>query len=148
MAEGLGVQEKGAAIVKDIDARLKALPENRGDGLTLYMTPSGTTSGPGSLVHEVMKVAGLTNFQDKAGWHSLPLERLSYQQPDMIAAAFFDSNANYKDAWSAMRHPVARAQIDELPVVALNGAWMSCGAWYAVDAVEALAERRYSGETP
>ena len=143
MAEGLGVPERGEEIIADMDARLAGLKTQPDNNKVLYMTPSGTTSGPGSLVHEIMIEAGFENFEAKAGWRSLPLERFAYERPDMVAAAFFDTNSLEKDSWSPMRHPIARAQIAELPTVALNGSWMSCGAWFSMDAIEALADRNY-----
>ena len=143
MAEGLGVPERGEDIVKNMAARLAALDVEGNPKNVLYMTPSGVTSGPGSLVDEILKTAGLTNFQTKPGWRSLPLEELAYQQPDIIAAAFFDTNDREKDRWSAMRHPIAKAQVDTLPTVAISGAVMSCGGWFALDGIEALASRNY-----
>jgi len=143
MAQGLGVPERGKEIVVDMEARLAALKTQSQNNKVLYMTPSGTTSGAGSLVHQMILQAGLENFQTQPGWRSLPLERLAYERPDMIAAAFFDTNRLEKDSWSAMRHPVARAQMKELPTVALNGSWMSCGAWFSMDAIEGLAGRNY-----
>lgn len=145
MASGLGVPQRGDAIVAEIEARLAKLSSQDKNNVALYMTPSGTTSGSGSLVHQMLLAAGLTNFQTQAGWRSIPLERLSYEQPDMIAAAFFDTNDNGTASWSAMRHPVARSQISELPTVYLDGAWISCGAWFATDAIEALAAKRTAG---
>ncbi|WP_409433957.1 ABC transporter substrate-binding protein [Litorimonas sp. RW-G-Af-16] len=144
MADGLGAPEIGAEIVSDIDARLAALKLQPNKNRALYMTPSGITSGSGSMVHEILAEAGLENFQDQPGWRSIPLERLAYERPDMIAAAFFDTNNVEKNGWSAMRHPIARAQIKDLPTVALNGSWMSCGGWFVMDGIEALAERRYT----
>ena len=140
MAEGLGEPERGAQIVTDMEARLAAISAGERTRRALYMTPFGVTTGPGSLVHEMLVAAGLDNFQETAGWHPLPLERLAYERPDMVVAAFFDAGSGSKDAWSAMRHPVARAQVRDLPSVQLEGAWTSCGAWFLVDAIEALAE--------
>lgn len=145
MAHGLGVPKRGAEIIANMEARLAALKLQTQNNKVLYMTPSGTTTGAGSLVHQMLEQAGLENFQTEPGWRSLPLERLAYESPDMVAAAFFDTNRLEKDAWSAMRHPVARAQMKELPTVALKGSWMSCGAWFSLDAIEALAGRRYIG---
>ena len=103
------------------------------------MTPAGVTTGEGTLVHELFVAAGLENFLDRPGWNPLPLERLAYERPDLIAAAFFESATNHVDNWSAARHPVAQAQLRELPVVPLEGAWTACGGWFLLDAVEALA---------
>lgn len=139
MADGLGQSERGRALVAEFRARLAAIQPRDDGGDTLYMTPSGVTTGPGSLVHELLLAAGLTNFQRKPGWRSIPLERLAYEQPDMVAAAFFESRTNHPNAWSAMNHPVARAQLADREVVSIHGAWTSCGGWFLVEAIEALA---------
>ena len=137
----LGKPDEAEKLVGDMDRRLKALAERSGPQReVLYMTPAGVTAGEGTLVHELFVAAGLENFQDRPGWNPLPLERLAYERPDLIAAAFFESQTNHVDNWSAARHPVARAQLLELPVVPLEGAWTSCGGWFLIDAVEALAE--------
>ena len=137
MAEGLDAPEIGAAIVADMEARLAVLAARDETISALYMTPGGVTSGPGSLVHEMLVAAGLDNYQSEAGWHDLPLERLVLERPDMIAFASFDSHIT---PWSSARHPVARAQVRDLPTAHLQGAWTACGGWFLVDAIEVLAE--------
>ncbi len=140
MAAGLGQPERGEALVADFRKRLSTLEARRNGGSALYMTPAGVTTGPGSLVHEMLVIAGLENFEKTPGWRSLPLERLVYEQPDVVAAAFFEALTNHPDAWSASKHPVARAQLDGPQTVPLQGAWTACGGWFILDAVEALAE--------
>lgn len=140
MADGLGQSARGRQLVKDFSARLAAV-DKRTDGETaLYLTPAGVTTGPGAMVHEMLVAAGFTNFQEQPGWRSIPLERLAYERPDVIAAAFFDQRTNHPDSWSPMNHPVAERNMDELPVVPLKGAWTACGGWFILDAIEALAE--------
>lgn len=139
MADGLGQSERGAALIAEFRQRLSAIKARRTEDSVLYMTPAGVTSGPGSLVHEMFVAAGLKNFQDSPGWRSLPLERLAYEQPDLVAAAFLETTARY-DGWSAANHPVARAQLTDSEVVRIPGAWTSCGGWFIINAVEALAE--------
>ena len=146
LADELGEYEKGASVVADMSARLDKIQTNPSKREALYMTPSGVTTGEGSLVHEMLIAAGLENFQKQQGWRSLPLERLAYQQPDLIAAAFFESRTNHKDAWSAMGHPVARRQMKDRPTVMLQGAWTSCSGWFLMDAIEALANKRSGNE--
>ncbi|MBX7534965.1 ABC transporter substrate-binding protein [Qipengyuania sp. GH1] len=136
----LGKPEKARELVADMDRRLETLARRGMPRKTvLYMTPAGVTTGEGTLVHELFEAAGIENFQTQPGWNPLPLERLAYERPDMVAASFFESETNHVDNWSAARHPVARAQLRELPVVPLEGAWTACGGWFVLDAVEALA---------
>jgi iron complex transport system substrate-binding protein len=139
MADGLGQSARGEMLVDEYRTRLSAIAEQKPETTALYMTPAGVTTGPGSLVHEMLSVAGLSNFQKEGGWHPLPLERLVYEQPDLVAAAFFETFSDSTDAWSASRHPVARKQLTGRNVVPLQGAWTACGGWFILDAVEALA---------
>lgn len=139
VASGLGVPERGAALVAEFDARLDNIRASTGRPTVLYMTPTGVTSGPGTLVHEMLLAAGLQNFEEQPGWRSIPLERLVYEQPDVVAAAFFERDAIEPARWSPMRHPVARQQMINQPTAMLQGAWTSCGGWFLLDAIEALA---------
>jgi len=140
MAEGLGQAERGRALVSDFRARLAAIQARQTGDSAFYMTPGGVTTGPGSLVHEMLLAAGLENFESAPGWRSLPLERLVYEQPDLVAAGFFETLHSHPNAWSASKHPVARAQLDGPDVVPLEGAWTACGGWFILDAIEALAD--------
>lgn len=140
MAAGLGEPERGAALVKDFRQRLDAVRAKNNAGAVLYMTPSGVTTGPGSLVHEMLVAAGYENFEKTPGWRSLSLERLAYDQPALVAAASFYARTNHPNVWSASRHPVARKQLRTQETVRLDGAWTACGAWFAMDAIEKLAE--------
>lgn len=139
LAAGLGEPARGARVVAEMRERLSQLPAPNRERTALYMTPAGVTTGPGSLVHELLVAAGLENFQTQAGWQPIPLERLAYDSPDLVAAAFFDTHTNHPDGWSPMRHPVARAQLSDRQTVALKGAWTACSGWFLLDAVEALA---------
>ncbi|MEL6226722.1 MAG: ABC transporter substrate-binding protein [Pseudomonadota bacterium] len=140
IANGLGHPQRGAALVDEFRTRLTAVRARQSGDVALYMTPAGDTTGPGSLVHEMLLAAGLENFQQRPGWGSLPLERLAYEQPDLVVAAFYEALNNNPDAWSASQHPVAKAQLAEPGTVPLQGAWTACGGWFILDAIEALAE--------
>ncbi|URW76691.1 ABC transporter substrate-binding protein [Sphingomonas donggukensis] len=139
-ADGLGEHAAGAAMAAEIDARVAKLAKASAARSALYVTPGGVTTGPGSLVDAMMRAAGLRNFQTQAGWAPLPLERLAYAKPDVVAAAFFDTRWNRADPWSATAHPVARAAFRGRPTAALPGAWTACGGWFVLDAVEAMAK--------
>lgn len=140
VGSALGAPAEAERVAADMARRLAALPAPVEPRRTaLYMTPGGVTSGEGTLVHEVLAAAGYANFQRRPGWNPLPLERLAYERPDVVVAAFYEGAVGEADRWSAARHPVARAQLEDRPVVPLEGAWTSCGAWFLVDAVEALA---------
>ena len=144
VATALGERERGRQTVADYRGRLSNLNLRRIEGSqdkapTLYMSAAGATTGPGSLVHELLIAAGLENFEDQPGWRSIPLEKLAYKSPSMVATAFFDEGAKYRNFWSASRHPVARLLRTSAYHVELEGALTACGAWFAASAAEALA---------
>ncbi|MEO0973756.1 MAG: ABC transporter substrate-binding protein [Pseudomonadota bacterium] len=140
MAEALGVPQRGLALARDMDQRLAAIEPLAEPPAALYVASSGVSAGPGTLIDELLQAAGLDNFQRDPGWHSLPLERLVYERPDVLVLAYFDSASRRKDAWTPATHPVMRRQLAELPNVALEAGWVSCGGWFMVEAVEALAD--------
>ncbi|MEM1404057.1 MAG: ABC transporter substrate-binding protein [Pseudomonadota bacterium] len=144
VATELGEMERGRQTVQEYQRRLTSATR-QSDGAdfaraqALYMSAAGVTTGPGSLVHDLLITAGLENFEEQAGWRSIPLEKLAYQSPSMVAAAFFNLETNHRNSWSASRHPVASSLRRSVPFVDLEGAWTACGAWFIADAVEALA---------
>ena len=152
VGSALGRPDEARLVARDMDrrlAKLAARPEQRRS--VLYLTPGGVTAGPGTLVDELFSAAGLTNFQHRPGWNPIPLERLAYERPDLIAAASFEGAAGSLHHWSAARHPVAQERLGDLPMVTLDGAWTSCGGWFLIDAIEALASsgtRRAASPAP
>ncbi|MEL7109490.1 MAG: ABC transporter substrate-binding protein [Pseudomonadota bacterium] len=139
VAAGLGHADRGEALVQDYLARMGAVEAMASEKSALYMTPAGVTSGGNSLIHEAMVAAGLTNFTDRPGWHALPLERLAFERPDLVATGFYGAKTNHQHGWSAARHPVAKRELTETDRINLDGAWLACGGWYIIEAVEALA---------
>lgn len=140
VADGLGQSARGEALVADFRARLDAVRPRDDAETALYMTQGGVTTGQGSLVHEILVAAGWQNFQKETGWHPIPLERLAYERPDIVAGAFFETDHQTANIWSAARHPIARAQFEQGEYVPLEGAWTACGGWFLIEAVEALAD--------
>ncbi|MBF2760677.1 MAG: ABC transporter substrate-binding protein [Ectothiorhodospiraceae bacterium AqS1] len=148
MATGLGEPRRGDALVRRMEARIEAIrrrvarkrdPEY--PPMALYTTPSGTTTGPGSLVHELMAAAGFSNFESRPGWRPLPLERMAYERPERVIAGFFDKPGVDLDRWSPIRHPLAKKSLESLPAIQIPGAYLACGGWFVLDALEALAPR-------
>lgn len=139
MSAGLGVPDKGVKLAAEFDQRLAAINKRNLRQSALYMTPGGVTSGTGSLIDDMFSAAGLTNYQDKPGWHDLPLERLIAEKPDVVASAFYETIHKTPSIWSPSHHPIAQKTLDEAELVPLDSSWTSCGAWYLMDAIEALA---------
>ena len=140
VAKPLHAEARAEIIIADFDERIAALPDASSGQSALYMTPGGVTSGTGTLIDQMFTAAGLSNFETQPGWHDLPLERLVHDKPDVVAAAFYQSIHKTPGAWSPARHPIAQNTLESQNTIPLEGAWTACGAWYLIDAVEALAD--------
>lgn len=140
VAAALSAKARGEVLIAQMDERLDALPQYQKKKSILYMTPTGVTGGKNTLINVMIEASGYENFETRSGWHSLPLERLAYDSPDMIAAAYYEARENYQDAWSASAHTIAKRQLRETPTLHLQGAWTSCPAWYLLDAIDTLVK--------
>ena len=141
LSVALGVEAAGAAVVADMEQRLKRLAgeNNATPRRALYVTPGGVTAGPDTLIHEMIEAAGLINFQTEPGWRQIPLEKLAYQKPDILITAFYQGSRNQTNSWSASNHPLIANQFSSLTRVDLDGATTSCGGWFLLDAIEAMS---------
>lgn len=139
LSESIGVPERGVSVAEEFELAISSAYPSK-ERTALYLTSGGVTTGPGSLVHELIVRAGYMNFETRPGWHALPLERLAGEKPDLVIAGFFDHDpATPGFQWSAMRHPVAQSLLSDLPVLSLSSAWTICGGWYLDEAITALA---------
>ena len=149
-AEGLGAPERGAALLAAMDARLAraAAPDASGRGWPsgLYLVPGGVSAGSGTLPDELLRAAGIANFETRSGYPPIPLERLAYQQPDLYAVAFLGSTAAYEGSWSAFNHRIVRERLRTGRVALLDGSWMACAGPGVVEAVAVL--RRVARQVP
>lgn len=130
-------------LVADLDARIAAVkPVASHRPTALYVTPGDVTTGPGSLVADVMTAAGTRPYRQQAGWGSLPLEEMVRRPPDIVFRAFFDSSRYRQDHWAASRHPVALAATRQALDVEVPGGWLACGNWLTGKAITKLAMTR------
>lgn len=136
----LGAEKRAAERIAGFDAELAAAKRQKAPGRTvLYVTPGDVTTGPGSLVAEVIGAAGYRPYRKEPGWGSLPLEQMVRRAPNAVLRGFFDSAHYRQDYWTSSRHPVvARATRDAIDVE-VPGAWISCGNWLTGHAVAKLA---------
>ncbi len=137
-AQKLDVAEAGETVVAEMDARLAALPRYDDAPSILYLTSKGATAGLNTVINDLIETSGASNFLTRQGWSNIPLEELVYQRPNIIATGFFETSDLTSDIWTPARHPVAQRALAETKTINLSGASTSCGAWFLVDAVEAL----------
>ncbi len=111
-------------------------------GTALYVTPGDVTTGPGSLIAELVGVAGYRPYEDKPGWHRLPVERLLADPPDLVVRGFFETSAHRQDDWTSSSHAALRRAVANVPTVEVPGSELSCGNWLIGQAVERIATAR------
>lgn len=138
VARALGNAAGGERLVADMDAKLRASQGAWGGKRALYVTPSGFTAGPGTLVDSVLRGAGLVNAAERPGFSAAPLESLVLNPPSLMVRGFFDARRG--DRWGAGRNPLLRRLGEGRTVADLPGAWLGCPAWFAADAVQMLAQ--------
>lgn len=139
----LGADARAQQLIRGFDAELaSARPGVPSFPAALYVTPGDVTTGPGSLVAEVMGAAGYAPYRTMPGWGSLPLEQLVRRPPDVVFRAFFDSVKYRQDHWSASRHPAVLQATRHARDVEVPGAWLACGNWLTGHAVARLAAVR------
>lgn len=143
VGDELGAAARARALVAGFDRELAAAhataDKGADRGTALYVTPGDVTTGPGSLVAQVMDAAGYRPYRAAPGWGSLPLEAMVRRPPDLVFRAFFDSPRYRQDHWTSSRHPVVARATRRARQVEVPGAWLSCGNWLMGHAVTRLA---------
>ncbi len=149
VGKALGHLDRAEAIAADLEARISSIqtiPQGERP-VALYVTPSGTTTGRGTFIHEMMTTAGVDNMSAELGtspWHPVNLEALALNPPDMIVAGFYDLRSGKLSNWSLSRHEFLRRQDDVRPVARIPSREIACAAWFVVDAIEEIAATRRS----
>ena len=118
---------------------------------TLYVSPSGTTTGSGTFLHQTMELAGLTNLlaeEGVVGWSSFQVEAFIQLTPDVLITSFFDSRVGNAESWRFAEHPAMQAAMDGVRVVNVPSRYLSCPAWYAVEGAALIREELSRDPTP
>ncbi|MFG1226147.1 ABC transporter substrate-binding protein [Xanthobacter wiegelii] len=148
VAERLGVPERGAAMVREMEAAFARLPPVAGERPTaVVLRPNGFTTGRGSLADELMAKAGLANLAarlptDKMG--QLALEEIVRAVPDLVVVNS-DEAAPPSLADALLHHPALAPFKDRTLALPLR-LWTCAGPDLAeAAALLAAARARLSG---
>lgn len=142
VAAALDRRAAGEALVAGMDARLAGAKGAWKGAPALYLTPSGFTTGPGSLVDAMLRAAGLTNLATGATWKPIPLEQLVTRPPKAFVLGFFDAFAVAMDRWGPGRHRALKARLPGRTVASLPSTILGCPAWFAADGPALLARAK------
>ena len=139
VAAALGRPEAGEALVLGMDQKLRiAAGAWRGQG-GYYLTSGGVSAGPATLIDAILKAAGVTNLERRANFPSVSLERLMRAPIPLFVLGYFGPAADAGQRWSSGRRDVLQRRLARSKVVRLPSDTLGCPAWFAADAVTAIA---------
>ncbi|MEO1039411.1 MAG: ABC transporter substrate-binding protein [Pseudomonadota bacterium] len=139
----LGQAARADVLIARMDATLLEAGAEASNLGALYVTPGGVTAGAGVIVDDMLTAAGVRNLaaeRGETGWPSLSLEALMLERPELVVTGFFNMPREQLDPWSASRHPLMRRRLDELTTIQLDGALLSCSAWFIAEAALKVSE--------
>jgi iron complex transport system substrate-binding protein len=142
VAVALGAQAAGEALIRHMDAQLAAAAGSQKGRGVLYVTTGGDTAGPDTLVGAMLTAAGFTNLAPSPGYSSISLEQLVAHPPSAMVLGFFTDLAAGNAHWTLAGNGRFQTLAKERAVASLPGSIIGCPAWFAGDAVEALAKAR------
>lgn len=139
-ADALGHRGRGDALARDLDSRLARLASAHGTPRpVMYLSAGGAVAGTGTMMDAVITAAGGRNLRTEPSWALMPLERMIETPPALVALGFFDHGRTRANAWSPSRHPALQRALARAETVSLPTAAISCEAWFAIDAAEAIS---------
>lgn len=140
VAAALGQDARGEALVADMDVRLARSKDAWKGRPAMYLTPTGYSSGGGTLIDAMMGAAGLTNLVKGPAWEPIPLEALVRTPPAAFVLGFFDRMSGLTTRWGPGRHEALRRRMAGRTVASLPAAQIGCPAWFIGESVETLAK--------
>lgn len=142
VAAALGREEKGRALVEEMQQRLAALgPPPAGEPpLAAVYQPNGFLVGPGTLVDEALQAAGLRNLAAEAlqdHYGPLPVERLLWHRPDLLILNRAEETSASL-AHELLRHPALEQAFAAVQTVVIHPALWTCGGPGLIEAIASL----------
>lgn len=138
LASSLNVPDRGEEMIRNMDARLAAAAGQGKGRRATYMTASGFSAGPGTLIDSILRAAGFKNATKAAGYQALKLEQLVLTPPLMFVRGFFEQA--FMDWRGVGRHPVLKPLMAASDTADLHASTLTCPGWFAADAALTLAE--------
>lgn len=142
----VGHPERGEALVQRIEAALKAAEPAPGQKplSTLVFTPGGFASGPGTLMDEMMRRAGLENAAARYGLShsmSVPLEAVIADPPDLLLAGQPNPGAASR-AERLLLHPALAQARERMQQAVFPERLLFCGGPVLIQTAATLARAR------
>ncbi len=139
VAAALHQGPRGDALIAGMNRKLAASAGAWRNAPAIYLTPSGFSTGPGTLIDAMLRAAGLKNRTTAPGYVEAPIERLLIDPPVRLVLGFFDSYGLSQQLWAPGRSGFVRRLTAERAIASLPGAMLDCPAWFAADGVQAIS---------
>jgi iron complex transport system substrate-binding protein len=143
VARLVGEQEEGERLIGLMDARLAAIaPPSGARPRAIVLNPNGATVGRGTLVGEIMTLAGLDNVAAELGIESygtVPLEHVVLNAVDILIVST-SRDGPPALATEILRHPVLARLADRVRIISVPSRLWNCSGPAAVEAVELLRQ--------
>lgn len=108
----------------------------------LYLTPGGYTTGRGTGMHTLFKLAGIGNMLDfKKGWLPVPLEHLIVQPPTTIITSFYDDPEMATSPWGLAHHDAVNTMINKARRIDVPSHLMACNGLFNPAAADFLQQK-------
>jgi iron complex transport system substrate-binding protein len=141
VSAAIGAPERGAGLIGAMDQTLARSKDAWAGAPGLYLTPSGFTAGPGTLIDAILSAAGLGNAAQGPGYASVSLEKTVLAPPRGFVLGFFDRLSAAFERWGIGRHRALRKVMKGRTMAALPASTLSCPGWFAADAAGMLADQ-------
>jgi iron complex transport system substrate-binding protein len=140
VAKALGQPARGEALIAEMNGRLARSKGAWSGRPAMYMTPTGYTSGGGTMMDAMMRAAGLTNLVTGPAWEPIPLEAMVRNPPAAFVLGFFSKLSTLTTRWGPGRHAALEKRLANRTVASLPGSQIGCPAWFIGESVETLAK--------
>lgn len=141
MGQLLGREGEAAAQIASMKVALEGMRKPATAKTVALYYANSYTAGRGTLIGEVVRLAGLNNLADRmgiSGSAALPMEMLVMGKPDIVVRSARDRLPAL--AFENFQHPALRALEREGKVMTLPDNLTVCGGPFSVEAVAELAE--------
>ncbi len=143
MAELIGEQARGEAIIAEMDRRIEAVAQRfpRLEGKAVFYQPRGYTSGSDTLQDEALRLAGWRNVAAESGiqgYGVIDMERLLHARPEQIFTSTY-APGTHSVAQRNLSHPALMRITGGRPPMEIGFRYWICGGPMVADAVELLS---------
>ncbi len=151
VAERLGTQEQGEAIIRRMDARLARVAAKAGEPrpTALFYFQDGFSPGGGTFADAILEAAGFTNLGKTLGRSrsaSVPLETVILAKPEFLILTAYQEAHPTLNAFSP-RHPLLRRlETLNLKIASIPFRQLACPNPENLDLVETLHRLRLNAE--